>query len=194
MSKNITIHSSFYLSVLLFTTILLTSCVTQQYQSFQEVGSYEAIGRAAVKSPEFNGQLSMNWQEIKGEESRINLRGTLGYGRTDILVTPHMATIETEEGIYHGITPEALFYALSGFDWPISKTRAWLIGKPHNDAKSENKEYDRKERLIAFSEAGWQIKYPDFITKQGVTLPKTVLLTKNDEIRIRLVIERWQLH
>lgn len=192
MAKNISPFSP-SLPLLFLVAGILASCATHQYHSFQEVKSYEAVGRAAVKSPDFNGQLSMNWQEVKGEESRINLRGTLGYGRTDIVVTPWITTIETEAGRYQGITPEALFYTLSGFDWPISKTRAWLVGRPDQKTESKNEKYDQNNRLIAFNEIGWRIEYPDFMLQQGLTLPKTILLTKNDEVRIRLVIERWKL-
>ena len=47
-------------------------------------------------------------------------------------------------------------------------------------------------RLEYLQQAGWDIHYDRYKTVDALDLPARILL-ENDEIRVRLVIDQWQL-
>lgn len=179
------------LAPLIFSGFILASCTTTNYTSLNEANHYKAIARSAVKSPEFNGQVSIIWDQKDQNETNITVQGAFGQGKTDIKITPVVTSITTDGQTYKGESPDELFYALTDFKWPISGTKAWLSGKPADINSATELIYDKQKRLSSFNEAGWHVEYQSWVRKAGLTLPERMTLSRGDDIRLRLLIERW---
>lgn len=175
--------------------LILYSCTTLPestlYQSFDEVSTFEMQGRAAVKSPDFNGQLSLNLKEPKREHYHLVMQGSLGIGRTELTVAPHETKLISAERTYIGANPDQLFYEITEIDWPVSGTLAWIKGSPNNSETEILYNTDNLPR--SFYEDGWLVEYDRWQTVQGLSLPERMTISR-DNTRLRLSLERWRLY
>lgn len=175
------------LSSLLILLAITAGCATIQDPN-KPLDHYTAIGRAALKAPENSGQASFNWQQKKPENIELIVQGPLGSGRIDLSVSPDESILITDEQTYKGQSPDELFTEITGFDWPISGMKSWLLGEAN--AQATHVERDDQNRIVSFKEDGWNIQYKKWMTYKKREVPKNIELTRGD-VRLRLLVEHW---
>ncbi len=178
----------------LLTALICVGCATHQnsktYSNIEEVNSITAIGRSAVKSPEFNGQVFLNLKEPRKNYVDLILQGSLGAGRTELSLKPNTIIIKSDNREYRGDDVDQLFAEITDIPWPISGSLSWIKGLTN---KSETIiTYDEQNRPLHFIEDGWTVRYQDWHTQNGLSLPEKLTIEQGD-IRLRVVIERWRL-
>ncbi len=168
---------------------LIAGCATPIVDPNLPLEKYTAIGRAALKAPENSGQASFNWEQESPENLKLIVQGPLGSGRIDLIVSPEESILISDDKTYKGQSPDALFTEITGFDWPISGLKNWILGKP--DANATALRYDDKNRITSFKEDGWNIQYKKWTHYKKRDVPQSIELTRGD-IRLRLLIEHWK--
>lgn len=86
---------------------------------------------------------------------------------------------------------ETLFEEQTGWPIPIKSMQAWVIGIPIA-ANITRLEFDSKGRLSYLRQRGWDINYKRYQTVGNYELPKKLTIT-NNEMNIRMVVDRWGL-
>jgi outer membrane lipoprotein LolB len=153
---------------------------------------WDASGRLGVKVAEEGFNASFRWQERRGV-GRISVEGPLGTGR--VLLTLGLKHLRIESGSAPPVDLDAPFDDLDalltmrlGFALPVPAMRFWMLGVPDPSLPSGGQRGD-------FEQLGWQVSRTAAMAVVGVEdpLPAGLLMTR-EKIRIRWVIDRWQVY
>lgn len=95
-----------------------------------------------------------------------------------------------EPPVVAGDSRELLTTAL-GWSAPVESLRYWVLGLPDPDALGKP-ELDAWGRLARLWQDGWLVEYGQYAAVGALELPRRLTVTHPD-LRIRLVIDRWEL-
>lgn len=169
------------------------------------IESWEVKGRLGVKTDKRGGQATMVWKR-DAEDHDINLYGPLGGGRVVLTSTAQGATLrDSKKQTYHADTAEELLYRVAGWRVPFGAMRYWILGMPMPQEAFENS-IDDWGRLKSLRQSGWDIEFSEYRDFAGRELPYKFSMTalpgtqhivddaldENDQVRVRVVIKRWQ--
>jgi outer membrane lipoprotein LolB len=87
---------------------------------------------------------------------------------------------------------ETLLYNHTGWELPVSNLRMWVMGLPAED-KVSRIEFDPQGRVNEMVEGAWRIQYKGYQDVGEMSLPRRVFLV-NDDLDIRLVVDRWEVN
>jgi outer membrane lipoprotein LolB len=151
--------------------------------------SFSLTGRVAVAAGQEGFNARMRWQQ-SGAASDVSLEGPLGAGGVRITSDGgelHVATSRGEQ-----LDAEAARTEISrriGFEPPLDSLRYWMLGVP--DPASPAKEVlDGEARLASLEQDGWRIEYDAYAAVDGRWLPRRLTLNR-DDVRVRLLVDRW---
>lgn len=172
---------------------LLDAATARQVLESLEQFSFE--GRAAATRGDAGSQASLSWNQ-QGPDSQLRLSGPLGMGATQVRIGGDTLSITTSRG--EQLEGEAARSALEeqlGMTVPFASLRYWVLGLPAPGSEARQS-LDETGRLAALSQQGWAVTFDEYRVQgaaQGqVSLPRR-LTARRDELRLRLVIDRWKL-
>lgn len=84
---------------------------------------------------------------------------------------------------------QTLFEEQTGWPIPINSMHAWVVGIPV-EASITRLKFDSKGRLSYLRQRGWDVNYQRYQSVGDYELPKKLTIT-NDDMSIRMVIDRW---
>ncbi len=67
----------------------------------------------------------------------------------------------------------------------------WILGAS-DPATSAQQSLDAQQRLARLQQEGWQVDYAEYARVQQQWLPRRLTVTRGS-LRLRVVIDRWQL-
>jgi len=173
----------------------LTGCATRPPAPAEggveaaDLGAWSLTGKLAVRHPEERVALSIRWRQ-RDERYRIDLSGPLGAGGASIEGDPRSVAITTAEGTRRARSPEALLAKTLGWSLPVSAVRWWVLGVPAPGSRQVLAR-DEAGRLAQLRQRGWRIEYERWTEEAGYALP-TVIRMRRNELRVRLVVARWE--
>ena len=167
-----------YLALVIF----ITGCTTMPQQGFDSdsahsVDAWEIKGRLAAKIDRDGGSASFIWQR-QGDEHSIELYGPLGSGRIFLKQSQGKASLIDNSTEFFGKNLEDVLFQRVGWLIPFDYLQLWLIGRPQLDAISD--QHYEQDRLVKFSQAGWQVSYNKFETFSGIDSPTKITLNAAD--------------
>ena len=87
---------------------------------------------------------------------------------------------------------EALMQEQLGWYVPVAGLRYWLTGRP-GPGFIDHREVDLSGRLLRLEQDGWQVAFQRYMSiDEMIELPRKLELS-NPRLRVRLVIDQWQL-
>lgn len=157
-------------------------------QQLQKASAWQMNGRAAVAVGTQGWQATLDWRE-HADSAELHLAGPLGIGAQVITQT---ATGLSINGAPSSAATIAQLQDRLGFELPIEHLRYWLLGVPDPQGEFElaRNAQDRAEHL---AQGGWNIDYDRYQPSGGDLLPGRVVLTR-DEVRVRIIADRWTLN
>lgn len=181
-------------------TLILSGCVTREVriegpaavQSASELRQWSLQGRMAVASSVQSGSGSFTWTQ-RDADSTVQLRGPVGVGSLMLSLQNEVPHITTSDGQQYD-AQEALseLQARLGAPIPIAQLRYWLRGLP---APGKYQWLSSTPKVL--QQDGWRIEYNEMAQHGALQLPTRLSATQVDasgaELRIRVVIEHWQL-
>ena len=203
LSKSIIKHfaSKFCLLVL---SIVLSKCSSttldlsnhnwqEQRALLEKTSDWQLRGRVNVRYQNESYTPRIQWQQL-GDNYRIRLWGTFNAGNTLIIGEPKLVTMEREGDSITANTPEELVLDNLGYELPISYLEFWVrsLPAPGSDAELD---FSDQNHLATIKQDGWEIAYLDMRQFDGVTLPRSVEITRAlNDIRLRFVGLSWTLN
>jgi outer membrane lipoprotein LolB len=179
-------------------TALLSACVTtraprsglpwqQRLADLQQLTAWQVEGRAAVAIGTQGWQASMTWRQ-RDSAAGVHLSGPFGIGALQIKQTPSGLSLN---GAPPSDAVTAQLQDRLGFDLPLDSLRFWLLGvpEPQNPFELERNEEDRARQL---TQNGWRIQYDRYMAVQADMLPALLVLSR-DSVRVRIVVDHWEL-
>jgi outer membrane lipoprotein LolB len=90
-------------------------------------------------------------------------------------------------------TADELLLKATGLQVPVGGLRYWILGLPAPGGVQQPV-HDAQGRLQSLRQNGWNIRYRAYMADDvdGLSLPRKLFLDR-DGLRVRLVVERWQL-
>ncbi len=185
--------------------LLVASCATrlppvanpeQRWQahlaSVAGLQSWRASGRVGVKTGDDGWTASFSWRQT-GDDYSIRIHGPLGRGLVELAGNPdRVLLMQTGQPVRVAQSPEALLYQATGWSFPISGLRYWILGVPVA-GQAERHSLNAGGGLQRLHQAGWEIEYSDYQPVDGMNLPVKLKLA-NGDIRVKLIAREWQLN
>jgi len=163
--------------------------------ALESLGSWEARGRIALKTPGTSGQGSFAWIQ-NGDRAVLRVSGPFGAGAYEIRWDPERLTVLSKRGEvaadYTGPgAAERFLDEQLGWSLPVASTRHWLLGLPGPDSPAAETT-DAEGLLAGLTQDGWQVRYDEYRVQGGIAMPRKLVL-ESAAGRIRLVIDAWRL-
>ena len=156
-----------------------------------QVTGYAFSGRISVKQADQGHYGNIRWLK-RGAENDITLLSPLGQIVAQIRSQPNAVTLTLDnKREYRAEDGESLTQQVLGYTVPVSGLPFWLLGyaTPDSDAETTS----RPDGLFdTIKQQGWRIQYQEYMTVDGVQLPRRVVLDRGN-LEIRLVIDQWNL-
>ena len=180
--------------------ILLAACAQQtvapmvvdqqQHQKqLAELHHWLLEGKIAVRHADQSDSATVRWQQ-DDERFDVFLSGPLGAGATRLIGTPHTLMIANHNG-QHATNddPQALLEQQLGWYLPIEQLPHWIIGESNHAPAA----YHANHTLKQIDQHDWHITYPSYQTVGDQVLPEKILL-EHEDLRVTIVIKRWEIH
>lgn len=153
--------------------------------------AYRLVGRISVSNTHQKFSAAISWRHHANED-QIHLFAPFGQTIAQIdRDATGVRLITAEPARYQADNVEQLTQQVFGWVLPISGLQFWVRGL-HFPQTIAELDVDRNERIVAIRQDGWKIFYSAFFsTPVGVLeLPKLLELDR-DNLKIKLVIDRW---
>jgi outer membrane lipoprotein LolB len=150
---------------------------------------WEFAGRIGVSagSEGFNGQL---WWRQDGVVFRARISGPLGVGTVFINGDNRELTVTDSDGVVTELDDAELeLRQMYGWTIPLNSLRYWVLGISDPAGPAET-EFDADGRLIRLRQLNWQVDITQYREGGGQLMPRR-LTAVNDDVKVRLVIDRW---
>jgi outer membrane lipoprotein LolB len=92
--------------------------------------------------------------------------------------------------------PQGLLEELTGWRVPLARLPRWVRGlsdTPLDELAAGRFRLDPQGRLLRLSEHGWTVEYERYAAPADAPALPHFIEMRNDKVRIRLVIDDWQL-
>jgi len=163
----------------------------------QSLDDWAFAGRAAVKSGLAGGSVGVDWTQV-GQVTSLTMSGPFDTGRLALTGTSDRMLITDGDGNRH-LTQRPVEYLAEQTGWriPLAALPRWLRGLPVTslaDLPAPRYELDATGRLARLEESGWTIEYARYAPegRDRLALPHFLEL-RQDGMRIRIVVDRWDL-
>jgi outer membrane lipoprotein LolB len=160
-----------------------------QLQALQHFG---LKGRIALSAGGNGFNANLRWLQEQ-DHSQVSLEGPLGVGGMQISARGADLDVLTSRGEH--ITSDAAHAELRarlGFDVPLASLRFWVLGVPDPASPAQEILDAEQQRLASLAQDGWQVSYAAYERAGSEALPARLTLER-DTVRVRLLIEDWQL-
>lgn len=187
----------------LFGVLLVSGCTSlpstpsspeQQWQFHRQklsaLNAWQLSGRIAIQTADEGGTASIDWRQ-QGEHYSIRIIGPIGTGSLLLEGDHHQVTLETTEGQAVSDDPEGILFEQLGWRVPIRALRYWVMGLPAPGEVHQQVLGDEGV-LLSLAQAGWQIRFKDYIRYNGTLMPERVFVN-NHRAKVRLAIKDWNL-
>jgi len=187
---------------------LLAGCVTartdrsttldwpEQQALLGSLPGYGLNGRVAVRVGQEGWQANAAWRQ-RAEVSEVELSGPFGAGSMLLRLSgAELQVVDSQGDILRGDKATQALTARLGFSPPLAALRYWLLALPAPDGGAAVPVYAGDGTLTQLEQQGWQLRYENYRSEAApggtVRLPAKLTATR-DAVRLRLVIDRWQL-
>ena len=159
-------------------------------RSVDEIQRFALAGRVAVKLESKGYSARLRWRHELTEDA-LWLYSPVGSVLATLTVNGNGATLVTaDKEAYNSNNVQALTREVLGWDLPLDGLQHWVLGRPDPSAPVTDAQRDDKARLTRLSQRDWIIDYQGYVD-DGL-LPAALTL-RYGELRLRVVVDRWQL-
>ncbi|MEQ6885813.1 lipoprotein insertase outer membrane protein LolB [Salicola sp. Rm-C-2C1-2] len=150
-------------------------------------------GKVAVRHDEGNDSAVIREWTQNGDQFLIEMSSAfMGMGSVRLEGSPTFLTITDSDGQqYLSDDPDALIRETLGWSLPVEALYVWVRGLPLQSSPGDVF-FDQQGRVSHLRQQGWEIHYGRYATLAGIDeVPHALTATRN-ELRLRLVITRWE--
>jgi outer membrane lipoprotein LolB len=163
----------------------------QRRAQLQMLDPFELSGRVAVAAGSEGFSAHLDWDQ-SGARTTVQLNGPLGIGGIHVVANGATLHVENSKGQHlESDEARAELRAKLGFDPPLTSLRYWVLGVPDPGVPSMET-VGSDQRLAALEQSGWEISYSSYVNAGGNWLPQRLALQRG-EVRVRLVVDHWQM-
>lgn len=168
----------------------------QHQQQLQAVGTWQAIGKLGVKTPDDGGSATLRWQQ-QDTAYQIAFNGPFGQGNMSIEGEPGRVTFSGGGNPPQSAkTAEELMFKNTGWNIPVSQLAYWVRGLPDPTREVTHYTLNAQGLIDKLDQAGWKITYGEYINTPNlneiIAMPGRIT-AEYKEMRLTLLIREWKL-
>ena len=162
----------------------------QRQHSLQHIQNWNISGAFSITDQDKSVIASYTWRQHR-DAYNIYIHSSLNLYTADIIGSSGSVLLRRANGQqFSAKTPEQLMQKQLGWQLPISKLLYWVRGLPAPGRYQAT--LDRYSHLIYLEQAGWQVRFSNYVPISYMDLPRTLQLN-NLALRIKIVVKRWGL-
>lgn len=159
--------------------------------ALQNLERFGLQGRVAVAVGKQGFNAGLRWTQ-SAAVTRLALTGPLGAGGVEVTADSGNLSVVTSSGKRLGnADARTELEDKLGFEPPLASLRYWVLGVPDPGAPAAV-QLDSQQRLTELTQDGWQIVYTAYMPVGAEWLPRLLTLQRA-EVRVRMVVDGWQL-
>ncbi len=201
MRKNVLF--SFILLTLLSactTQVPLSTPTVQNQQSWDDRQStlnqlthWHSVGALGIQTAKDNNALQFDWQLQSENDYSLRFIGPIGTGYGTLKTTPTQSIYLAPKGkTYTDSNAEALLIKVTGWQLPVNDLYYWARGLPA-PGSTANLQFDASHsHLTSLQQDGFTVVFQNYSGVGKVDLPSKLLI-QNADIKVKIVVTRWQL-
>jgi outer membrane lipoprotein LolB len=158
-----------------------------------ELAAWEARGKVGFTLPDEAGSASLRWRQ-RDDASDLRLSGPLGANPVSLRSDGALIRLR-RDGIERSYPADAAPWLGDGrlLPIPVLSIQHWLRGIPNPQLAVTHIE-TRDGLLQAMSQDDWEIRYEDYQTVSGYTLPARLTVNApRVSLQLRVIIRDWGL-
>lgn len=176
--------------------LCLAGCVNQphkaQVDSVEALNQWQLDGKIAIKMTDFARSAYFGWENTVGSY-QISVNGPLGQGRAELSKQPEGVTLRYDGEKHQAQSAETLMYEHLGWSFPVDNMQWWIKGLPAPDTPPDSITYNNQGQISELSQHGWRIRYLQYQTALGLTLPYKIT-AENLNLQLTVLLKKWQLN
>jgi outer membrane lipoprotein LolB len=178
-----------------FLILLLSGCAAtpllESSRSAAEFSDWQLQGRIALTHGDQGWHANLLWQQ-QSTAYQLKVSGPLGQGGFQLTGNEAgVVLVDAEGNSSFASDVDALLLQATGWELPVLGLRYWVRGLPVPDVEAR-RVYDESGQLSRLEQSGWSIDYQRYQLVEGAAVPSKLQLER-DGIRVRMVINQWQL-
>lgn len=159
--------------------------------ALQNLERFGLQGRVAVAVGRQGFNAGLRWTQ-SAAVTQLTLTGPLGAGGVEVTADGGNLSVVTSSGKRLGnADARAQLEDKLGFEPPLTSLRYWVLGVPAPDGPAAV-QLDSQQRLTRLTQDGWRVDYTAYMLVGAEWLPRLLTLQRAD-VRVRMVVDRWQL-
>jgi outer membrane lipoprotein LolB len=196
----------------LFSFILLTllsACATQvplstptvqnqqswedRQNSLSQITHWHSVGALGIQTAKGNSALQFDWQLQSENDYSLRFIGPIGTGYGTLKTTPAQSVYLAPKGkTYTDSNAEALLTKVTGWQLPVNDLYYWARGLPAPGSTPSLQFDDSHSHLTGLQQDGFDVLFQNYSGVGKVDLPSKLLI-QNADIKVKIVVTRWQL-
>jgi outer membrane lipoprotein LolB len=155
------------------------------------LSDWRAQGRVAIRNQTDGWNAAFDWAQT-GATWRLRLRGPFGQGGAELHSDGDLVWLQREDRPpLYARDIDRLLAEETGWQLPVRGLRDWLRGIPVA-GRAAQLHWDDRGLLQTLQQDGWDIAYRQYREVGGQRLPDRLQLSR-DALRVKLVVDEWQL-
>ena len=164
-------------------------------QAIARIVDWRVLGRFGIQAEDEGYHGRLDWRQ-RGEAMNLTLSGPFSSGGVRLRsgTSSGIGGIELSDSngnVSRAADADTLLEQATGLQMPVSGLHYWIRGLRAPGAAFPPS-FDDLGRLTSLKQDGWGIDYRAYMDVDGLSLPRKLFLER-DGLRVRLVVERWQL-
>lgn len=157
-----------------------------------ELEQWTLKGRIAIQLEKEGWTATLYWRQQQ-ESYSLRLIAPLGRGTYELSGNGRTVTLRTADNrLLYADNAEMLLQQNLGWQIPVSGLVYWIRGLPEPGIGTDAILLDKDGRASDISQAGWQVKYTNYMRSQGYDLPEKLTM-RHEKLKIRLIIQDWKV-
>lgn len=153
--------------------------------------AWRLTGRIAVQRDDQGFSADLEWRQ-DGPAFDLRVTAPLNGGTFRLLGAAGEVALATPDGnTYRAPDAESLMREHLGWSLPLDGARYWIRGVPGPHAPPAHEVTDDAGRWSDFEQDRWRVSVLDYTDLDGLALPRKLFLLR-DDLRVRLVMRRWE--
>lgn len=164
----------------------------ERVAALSQITHWSLSGRIAVKIADEGWHAGLRWQQM-GETYEMRIIGPLGRTLAQLSGRPGEAVLKTHTGeVFQASDPQTLLREQLGWTLPVQGLQHWVLGIPAPGGEVSALALDEQGTALHLSQSDWLLDYPDYAAFGARRMPERLRL-QHDQIRIKLVVDEWDL-
>jgi len=152
---------------------------------------WQLSGRIGIQGGHESWHGGLQWRYRPGYDV-LKISGPFGQGGAVVEVRQGWIRLRRHDGqVQESRRPEELLRQILGVAVPLDKLHFWVLGIPAPGPAQY--QYGPGQRLRLLTQSGWQIEYRRYQSVDSGVLPERLVLNGPDGVRVKLIIDRWEI-